>query len=310
MAFCTYCGKELADGEVCSCRSGAAQNNAAQQSASYTADSMYAAPDPVVNAAQNTAQGEQNTAQGAQNTAQGEQNTAQGAPSESQGGEQRKSSFNLGKGFVNAFKLFPKTFTAPIDVTTQLYEDADLGTSVAAAILMFATFWVTPFIGTFYSLIRSSIYFGGINVLAITGRFVQNIFYPLIWAAVVAGAMYGVYALVNKLFIKGKMDIKKFAAFFTVPYAAVCCVNVLTWVNQLINADVFVLDIVIFALLAVAFIQMIVNLFKVIENKNKAVIAAVIAVGVYVFADRLISVLLNLTTNATGYYFFGMASLF
>jgi len=307
MAFCTYCGKELADGEVCSCRSGAAQNSAAQSSAAYTADSMYAAPNPAVNAAQNTAQAAQNTAQAAQNTAQGAQNTAQGAP----GGEPKKSSFNLGKGFVNVFKLFPKTFKAPIDVATKLYEDADMGTSVAAAILIFATYWITPFIATIYTVIRSSVYLGfsSIGALTVLGRFVQNLFYPIIWAAAIAGAMFGLYALINKVIIKGKMDFKKFAAFITVPYAVLSCVNVLTWVNQMISSNIFVLDIVIYALLVAGFIQLLVNLFKVIENKNKAVLAAVIAVGGYVFVDRLVSLLLNLTTNSTGYYFFSMVTL-
>lgn len=243
MAFCEFCGRKLEDGEVCNCTS------ATPVIPAPAADEVK--NDPAVEAQVQAAEPMIQVA--------------------------KKSSFNLGAGFGNFFKLFPATFKKPLDAPYKYFEEADLGTSVAAGIIMFAVYWLA---GIFR--MTSGILF---YRYATIGGWIMAIFFPFIWATFALGATFGTYALINKIFIKKPMSIPRLAAFVTAPAVATILAMAIGYVDVFIPVQIYILPFAQILLLMVAFIQGLYNLKKVIEDNNKFVFAALIAGGIFLVTD-------------------------
>ena len=292
MAFCTICGKQLADGEVCTCQ----QNNA-----------------------QSVPQG--NIPQGMPYA--GAQQNGYSAPygASQQGGQ--SSSVDMGGAFKKAIDHIKNTIKKPITAAEEYYEN---GTIPSSAVLI-GILTVAYVLATILNLVSKIIYtlaharksaksfliFGlsyseYLDELGITrwdilkqsasinvGTFFQSIFFPIIYIAIMGGAVVGLFCLIDAFVLKKKTDINKIASLCGAVSVPLIGATVVRVISNFINVSAlrgFFFPIFIVCMSVLTAIQGFVILNKEIKDRKQLVISLAILVAGLVTVEYLIGLFL------------------
>lgn len=278
MAFCTFCGKQLADGEVCSCQQAAPQAAPAQPV--YTAAPQQTAPQaaqPVYTAPQ------------------------QAAPAQPKG----PSPFS--KGFKTVGAFFKGVFKKPFDATEEFFDNANLVASGFFWLVLMIVYIFENIINTamgyvlfengsetrlLYMYDNSYSFLKGVidncySTKAIYdvefGSFVQAFFFPMLWMITVTAAVFGLGILINAIFVKGsfKKAIVKIGALCGVTAAGMTAIQIVAIMkNFIVVSGVNIFFTVIQSIIALfVVIQGLMCVKKLIKDKNKAFLAMMIMIA-------------------------------
>lgn len=229
MAFCTICGKQLADGEVCTCQ----QNNAQSVPQGSIPQGM-----PYTGAPQ----------QGSPYTA------AYGAPQQ----EAPKSSVDMGGAFKKAIDHIKNTVKKPITAAEEYYENGTIPSSaVLIGILTIAYVFATVLnliskifyalssfkkqakglyrlLGMSYGEYLDSIGYTRWDILndysINVGTIFQSIFFPIIYIVLMGATVFGLFYLIDAVVLKKKTDVNKIASLcgaVSVPLIGAMAVKIL-----------------------------------------------------------------------------------
>lgn len=229
MAFCTICGKQLADGEVCTCQ----QNNAQSVPQGNIPQGM-----PYTGAPQ----------QGSPYTA------AYGAPQQ----EAPKSSVDMGGAFKKAIDHIKNTVKKPITAAEEYYENGTIPSSaVLIGILTIAYVFATVLnliskifyalssfkkqakglyrlLGMSYGEYLDSIGYTRWDILndysINVGTIFQSIFFPIIYIVLMGATVFGLFYLIDAVVLKKKTDVNKIASLcgaVSVPLIGAMAVKIL-----------------------------------------------------------------------------------
>ena len=268
MAFCTVCGKEIAEGQICDCQKAAAPQG----------EFTYAAP----------------------------QAPAQAPKAESATGNIFKDIWGhvvntVKRPFEAAEEWFENSSIASssivLGIITFLYMMTGLLNVVGSRIelkseckkefLSAGGFFVGRF-SSYWKEIKSEVYgYAGLNGAA----FVKGIFFPLIYMVVLTGVCIGLAYAINAIFIKGKVEIKKvlsFASAVSVPVAAACALKMILSVVNIGLSENFI-GIIITLLGFVTLLQGLSLISKIITDKKKCFLALLMGVAVFALAGVTLS---------------------
>ena len=212
MGFCTFCGKQLADGEVCTCQQtapqqnvyGAPQNNGGTQGTYTAPQGTYTAPQ----------QGTYTAPQGGYNTAQGN-GMPQGETYTAPQKQPKVKGDNLFTPVINSIK---ETAKNPLDAADTYYKTATLKTaitSMATVVVLYVLVSIFNLLGHVWHILAIAkrsygafayhytdkgdiLRYAGIS----GGTWVQAIFFPIVYAILMAAIVIGMAYLVNALVIK------------------------------------------------------------------------------------------------------------
>lgn len=295
MAFCTYCGKKLEDGEVCSCRA-TAQAPAAEPAKvenPYAAPTPTPAPQPAYAPVEQPVQNQQSA--GNAGSATSANQTASG---------------NVFAPIIDLVKGIVKN---PFKASEEFYEKASIVTSgimVGALALVYMLSVVLP-------MLRAMIAYN-IN-LASTGLTAGEIFkklvdsyaynpfsvisgvlYPILYVALMGGVVIGTAFLVNAVILKGKVELRKVFALCgatILPIAACSVLRILIRAIYLIPAPVNGLSVpfhIISAACGLLTLLLGLNILnKEIADRKKLVLTLMITVATLTLGSWLICMFMN-----------------
>ena len=281
MAFCTFCGKKLEDGEVCTCQ-------------------QQAAPQPAQSMPQGTPV----------------QSMPQGAPAYEQTAPQPKKPNVFGEGFKSIGEFFKGIFRKPFDATEEFFDKANIIASGFMWLVLMVVYVVESILNTAmaYVMIENgsehriaymyqncpnfvrAMFVGTFNDEAIFdigfGSFVQAFFFPIFWMVTMTAVVFGLGFLINILFVKGnfKKSVSKIAALCGVTATGLVIVQVIAIFKNFIvvsGVNVF-LTIIQSAVSLFVLIQGLVCIKKVIPDKNKAFLAMIISIAGLVLSSYLL----------------------
>lgn len=230
MGFCTFCGKEIPEGGVCSCQQDMNQGTYAPTEGSYSTGDTY-------------------TTQGTY----GAENAYAAAP------QYNNSASGKSEGIVSSVvDTFKDTVKDPIGASKDFYANASVKKATVMVSLMAIVYVVTSFLTLIanrvhaYWTMRKEI--GGWSLLSAEykkqykkllyescgldgGAFAQAIFFPIIYMALMAAAMIGIAYLVNALFIKGKVKLTNLLKLAGSVSAPLITILVLRYINNCIHVS-------------------------------------------------------------------------
>ncbi len=294
MAFCTICGKQLADGEVCTCQ----QNNA---------QSVPQGNIPQGNIPQGVPQG----------------NIPQGMPYAQPNQAASGKSVDMGGAFSKAIAHIKNTIKKPLTAAEEYYEN---GTIPSSAVLI-GMITVAYVIATVLNLISNIIYslsaakkslkgmykilgmsYGeyldyagvtrwdilkadGINV----GTIFQSIFFPIIFVVLMGAAVVGLAYLIDAVVLKRKTDINKVFSLcgaVSVPLLGATVVRVISNFIHVRALNGMIFPIFIICMSVLTAIQGFIILSKEIKDRKQLVLSLAIMVAGLVIVDFLIGLFL------------------
>ena len=324
MGFCTLCGREVPDGEVCTCQQQTYDQSAyAPTSGAYTApvEGTYTAPTagaytaPTAGAYTAPVEGAYTAPTAGAYTAPTEtaytQEASYAAP--------QYAKANDGNGIVGTVTgCIKETVSEPISAAKNFYQTATVKKSIIMVSLMAIVYVVTSFL----SLIAERIYAvsqlkksAGFSwalldsaskktykkmLYAETGlggsAFPKSIFFPILYMVLMGAVMVGVAYLINALFIKGKVQLTnllKVAGAVSVPFTAYLLLRfVNTWIHVgAINRIVFGLAMTLICLLAMFQVFAIIKDYVADTKKFLVIVAVAVAcviIGHYIVDDLML----------------------
>lgn len=299
MAFCTICGKQLADGEVCTCQ----QNNAQSVPQGNIPQGM-----PYTGAPQ----------QGSPYTA------AYGAPQQ----EAPKSSVDMGGAFKKAIDHIKNTVKKPITAAEEYYENGTIPSSaVLIGILTIAYVFATVlnliskiFYALSYYKKSVKIYYKPngltygeyLDLKKITrwdilndysinvGTIFQSIFFPIIYIVLMGATVFGLFYLIDAVVLKKKTDVNKIASLcgaVSVPLIGAIAVKILYNFIHVGALRGFFFPIFIVCMSVLTAIQGFTILSKEIKDRKQLVISLAILVAGLVTVEYLIGLFLYKSTT-------------
>lgn len=276
MTFCTYCGKQLQDGEICTCQ----QNNAAQQTAPQNSAPQEAAPQPQADA------------------------YAQPQPQ-----AEPKNKADVGGGFKAIIELFKKTIKTPFEAAEEFYRKSDFVASIIAIAMVAGLYMIATmlnFVAVCSHYLRVAGWNSGYKILGYSKwdileladisivDLIQSVFFPIIWVSVMTGAIIGLSILVNKVILKKSINIKgtlSLCASVSVPLMAALVVRI---ISNFIFVDAFtnmVFPIITVCLGFLTLLQGLNIISKEVGNRNKLLIVLAIGVAGLIITNYLLNVL-------------------
>lgn len=299
MAFCTICGKQLADGEVCTCQ----QNNAQSVPQGSIPQGM-----PYTGAPQ----------QGSPYTA------AYGAPQQ----EAPKSSVDMGGAFKKAIDHIKNTVKKPITAAEEYYENGTIPSSaVLIGILTIAYVFATVLnliskifyalssfkkqakglyrlLGMSYGEYLDSIGYTRWDILndysINVGTIFKSIFFPIIYIVLMGATVFGLFYLIDAVVLKKKTDVNKIASLcgaVSVPLIGAMAVKILYNFIRVGALRGFFFPIFIVFMSVLTAIQGFTILSKEIKDRKQLVISLAILVAGLVTVEYLIGLFLYKSTT-------------
>lgn len=289
MAFCTICGKQLADGEVCTCQ----QNNAQSvpQGMPYTGAPQQGSP----------------------------YTAAYGAPQQ----EAPKSSVDMGGAFKKAIDHIKNTVKKPITAAEEYYENGTIPSSaVLIGILTIAYVFATVLNliskifyalssfkkqakglyrlwGMTYGEYLDSIGYTRWDILndysINVGTIFQSIFFPIIYIVLMGATVFGLFYLIDAVVLKKKTDVNKIASLcgaVSVPLIGAMAVKILYNFIRVGALRGFFFPIFIVFMSVLTAIQGFTILSKEIKDRKQLVISLAILVAGLVTVEYLIGLFL------------------
>ncbi len=304
MGFCTLCGREVPDGEVCTCQQQTFDQNAyAPTEGTYTAPVEGAYTAPVEGAYTAPVEGAYTAPVEGAYTAPTEtaytQEATYAAP------QYASAPAKDSNGIVGTVTGYVKeTISEPFAAAKNFYQTATVKKSVIMVSLMAIVYVVTSFL----SLIAERIHVASLakkscgalwimmtsdmkkaekkSWYAAAGvdgpAFAQAIFFPILYMALMGAVMVGVAYLINALFIKGKVQLTnllKVAGAVSVPLTVIL---VLRFINNCIHVSalnyiIFHVAIVILCILVMLQVFSIMNDYIVDAKKFIVILAIAVA---------------------------------
>lgn len=285
MTFCTYCGKQLQDGEICTCQ----QNNAAQQTAPQNSAPQEAAPQPQADA-----------------YAQPQPQVTYAQP---QSQAEPKNKADVGGGFKAIIELFKKTIKTPFEAAEEFYRKSDFVASIIAIAMVAGLYMIATmlnFVAVCSHYLRVAGWNSGYKLLGYSKwdileladisivDLIQSVFFPIIWVSVMTGAIIGLSILVNKVILKKSINIKgtlSLCASVSVPLMAALVVRI---ISNFIFVDAFtnmVFPIITVCLGFLTLLQGLNIISKEVGNRNKLLIVLAIGVAGLIITNYLLNVL-------------------
>ena len=275
MPFCTYCGKKLEDGEVCSCRQPAVNGTPNETVSPYTAN-------PYEQPQETYAQPRETYAQPQQQAA-AEGSTAAGAEA------------NV---MTPIIELAKETMKKPITAAEEFYrKEAVVPSAILLGALTFL-YWAAFMAHKLPAAIRTATVYGA-------GQIVASVILPLIYMIVMAGVTVGLIYLVNAIFIKGKVEIKKvlcFGASVTLPLAAASLIELVRLYIPLAGLRM-PFTILVYACGILTLLQGLNIMAKEVEERKKLVPGMIVMVGGLYLADWILCLIFG---NVFYYSFFSL----
>lgn len=280
MAFCTFCGKKIEEGEVCSCQQHA-------------------------QAAQNMPQGNP-----AQQMPQGMPQQAYSVP------QQPAKPSAFGEGFKSIGEFFKNIFKNPWDATETFFDKANLVASGFMWLVLMIVYIMESLINTGMAnvmvengsearttymmqncpnLVRA-LYLGTSNTKNLYdigfGSVVQAFFFPMLWMIFMTAVVVGLGLLINVIFVKGnfKNCINKIASVCGVTAAGLVAIQLVAIFKNLIvisGVNVF-LTIIQGVITLFVIIQGLICIKKSIPDRNKAFLAMAIGIAGLVLSSYLL----------------------
>lgn len=285
MTFCTYCGRQLADGEVCTCQQGGAQ----------------AAPQEAVPQSQPQAAPQETVSQGQPQTAP--QGTAYAQP------QPVKSNVNVGGGFKAILELFKKSIKTPFEAAEEFYRKSDLIASIIAIAMIAGLYMIATmlnFVALTSHYLRLAGWDSAYKLLGYTKwdvleavdisliDLLQSAFFPIIWVGVMTGAIIGLSIFVNKVILKKGINIKKTLSLCGAVSAPLMAALLLKIISNFIFVDALSNMVFPIAIVCLGFLSLLQGLniiSKEIQNRNKLLIVLAIGVAGLIIANYLLNVL-------------------
>ena len=299
MAFCTICGKQLADGEVCTCQQNNAQSvpqGSIQQGMPYTGAPQQGSP----------------------------YTAAYGAPQQ----EAPKSSVDMGGAFKKAIDHIKNTVKKPITAAEEYYENGTIPSSaVLIGILTIAYVFATVlnliskiFYALSYYKKSVKIYYKPngltygeyLDLKKITrwdilndysinvGTIFQSIFFPIIYIVLMGATVFGLFYLIDAVVLKKKTDVNKIASLcgaVSVPLIGAIAVKILYNFIHVGALRGFFFPIFIVCMSVLTAIQGFTILSKEIKDRKQLVISLAILVAGLVTVEYLIGLFLYKSTT-------------
>lgn len=315
MGFCTICGKPLADGEVCTCQQTASQgvyNVAPQQDTNV--QGTYAAPQQDVNVQGTYTAPQQDAGVQGGYTAPQQDANVQGSyaagTQDNSGAAPKKDKVKMPKSdgkcpFAPIIENAKDMIENPLDAGSNYYKKA----TMKATITSLATLAVLYVLTSLFNLLGSALHVFSVYRAAIRlhimsrgealrysgitgGTWVQAIFFPIIYMALMGAALIGLVFLVNKLIVKKEkieiLNIAKFCASVSLPIGISLVARFLNgfvhvaWLNGTVFAALY------FAGLLLALLQAFELIREFVPDKKKYVLVLGILVIGIIVADYLI----------------------
>lgn len=300
MGFCTFCGKQLADGEICNCEQSAqaraqqAQNNNGQpQGSPYAQQAQgnpYGQPQP-----------------------QYQQNSAK---VDVEGGVKEAVEFvkSYVKDPVNSAEEFYKKKSLP---ASAVLVAVSLVSYILATLLNLVTIIIYKLSyarRTMRAFVAYSMSFGEIldelemtrwDILHDSGygygeihgwNFIQAVFFPVIYVVLMVAAAVGISLLIQKVILKEKADINKAAAFAgtaSVPVIGMLAISIISHVIHVAAFNGLIFPILIKCLGVLAIVQGAICLKHEIKDNKKLVIAIAMYVAAFMIVNYLVGLILN-----------------
>ncbi len=306
MAFCKYCGKKLEDGEVCNCRA-TAQAPAAEP---VKVANPYAAPTPT------PAPAPQPTYAPVETPVQNQQST---------GNAGSASNTADGNVFAPIIDLVKGTIKNPIKASEEFYEKASIitaGIMVGALALVYMLSRVIPML---IKMLESTAKLSaeGYDAGEIFGIFVKGeavsypistthftpyhvitgIFYPILYIALMCGAVVGITFLVDAVLLKRKTDLRKTFALCgatVLPLAAACVLSIavraIGWIPAPVGGIGVPFNIVTILCGLLTLLQGLNILNKEIEDRKKLLLTLAIAVAILTLVSWLLCLFMGINT--------------
>lgn len=287
MGFCTLCGREVPDGEVCTCQQQTFDQNAyAPTEGTYTApvEGAYTAPvEGAYTAPTETAY---------------TQEAAYAAPQYAAPAKDSNGIVGTVTGYVK------ETISEPFAAAKNFYQTATVKKSVIMVSLMAIVYVVTSFLSLIAERIHvvssmkkgselgwallDSAYKKELKKIAYKAAgvdgpaFAQAIFFPILYMVLMGAVMVGVAYLINALFIKGKVQLTnllKVAGAVSVPFTTYLVLRFINnWIHvDAVNTIIFGLAMTLMCLLAMLQVFAIVKEYIPDTKKWMLVIAVAIA---------------------------------
>lgn len=280
MGFCTFCGRQVADGEVCQCQ----QNVAVQQNAYATPQPEYVAPQQETVAVEETV---------------------------------KVSGEGL---FAPIIEQAKDTIENPLDAGSNFYKKANMKTAITSLITLTVLYIVTSLfnllgdalhtLAVAKRLVKPYLRVTGVkygDYLKATGTsrgdilrgagitggtWVQSVFFPIVYVVLMGAAFVGLVYLVNQLIVKkSKVDLQnvaKFGATMALPIGTALAVRFIrgfvhvAWINSTLLNGLYI------AALLIALLQAFEIIREIIGDKKKYVFALCIMVFGIIVANYLI----------------------
>ena len=296
MGFCTLCGREVPDGEVCTCQQQTFDQNAyAPTEGTYTAPVEGAYTAPVEGAYTAPVEG----AYTAPTETAYTQEAAYAAP------QYASAPAKDSNGIVGTVTGYVKeTISEPFAAAKNFYQTATVKKSVIMVSLMAIVYVVTSFLSLIAERIHvvssmkkgyelgwallDSAYKKELKKMAYKAAgvdgpaFAQAIFFPILYMVLMGAVMVGAAYLINALFIKGKVQLTnllKVAGAVSVPLTTYLVLRFINnWIHVgAINTIIFGLAMTLMCLLAMLQVFAIVKDYIPDTKKWMLVIAVAIA---------------------------------
>lgn len=296
MGFCTLCGREVPDGEVCTCQQQTFDQNAyAPTEGTYTAPVEGAYTAPVEGAYTAPVEG----AYTAPTETAYTQEAAYAAP------QYASAPAKDSNGIVGTVTGYVKeTISEPFAAAKNFYQTATVKKSVIMVSLMAIVYVVTSFLSLIaerihvvssmkkgyelgWALLESStkkeLKKMAYKAAGVDGpAFAQAIFFPILYMVLMGAVMVGVAYLINALFIKGKVQLTnllKVAGAVSVPFTTYLVLRFINnWIHVgAVNTIIFGLAMTLMCLLAMLQVFAIVKEYIPDTKKWMLVIAVAIA---------------------------------
>lgn len=282
MTFCSFCGKQLADGEVCTCQQNNAQQAAPQQP-------IYAQPAPAPAPQPKKASASDNVIK----TVFGHiVNTVKKPITAAE--EYYEKGTAVSSGIIIALVAISYLFMTVCNlIITILYRLSYLSKSTKAARKVLGGISVKEYLalGEFYNSDVTTKW-EYLNYYGIKGgTIVQSIFFPIIYVVLMSAVIIGIVYLVNALILKNKTDITKtlnLMASASVPLIGSCVFMVLRQVFHVgfLQSAFFPIAISVCGLITL--LQVLVVLKKEITDRKQYVLSLIFAVAVLTIAHYVI----------------------
>lgn len=293
MTFCTYCGRQLADGEVCNCQQNAAPQNNVPQGMTYAQPQVAPAPQP--------------------------------APKKPAGDNPFKQVISH---IVNTFKKPLDAAEEYYEKGTMVSSGILVGILAVIYVISQFVYLLTRIIYRFasykkmckieYKLLGISYndylrlndktrwdILKGIGIKGYT--FVQSFFFPIIYIVLMAAVVIGIYYVVNAVVLKEKANINKIMNLMGATVVPLYGAFIFTVINRFFHVGF--LNSVLFPIAAtccgfLTLIQGLIILYKDINDRKKFLLTLAIYVGGLMIADYVIYYLI--LRHCNGFFYFPM----